>query len=89
MKVRFMFDVFVDQQFVACEGSLVVVKEGSTQAEALQACLRKAESLSWYVADAATNRPEGINRSQVTFNVSADLVPVQTAIDSMVSTVKF
>lgn len=81
MKVRFMFDVFVDGRFVAREESLVVVLDQASQVEALNACLKKADQLAWYVADAATDPKAPLSRDRVSFNVQANLHLNPTALD--------
>lgn len=69
MKVRFMFDVFVDGRFVARDGGSLPVRDGATTVETLQACLKMADQLCWVVADLALDSREKLTRDRVSYVV--------------------
>lgn len=69
MKVQFVFDVFVDGQFVTRDGGSLPVADGASQVVMLQACLKMADQLCWVVADQALNSPERLTRDRVSFVV--------------------
>lgn len=69
MKVRFMFDVFVDGKWVARDGGSLPVRDEASQVETLQACLKMADQLAWVVADLALDSRERLSRDRVSFVV--------------------